>query len=1251
MTGKKYFWVLLLNVRLVFIASLAMVQQKAVAQIVSPTASLTQPTQYTNGMQDDEIFVFCSPDVNGNTLTGSLSATPTIAGPGFSFDWGLYDDVSHTYVSFSTQSGVPSSTVNGLASGGYSVTITNNAGQSETFITWLYVSELLVDISTTLDPVNPGCEPFDVNGTISATGFTYWDPVDPGTAPFIVDANTDVTVCFSATHTYVSDVGFVLIGPPGCGSPAFALYPHPEVVNAGNGCCCNSGNNINNLCFSTNNANQLNMCSAGTPLGGSYAIYNGSVAGSAYPTGGLSNIYGCNAAEGGWAVQIYDCIGADVGALTAATITFDNGPSQLVYSSGAINSTINDNSCDPATASIYVVPLTTPINPNPQQVPNSGTLTYQLGINGVPVSLAPGTNSFSQTVNPIPTYDEWYYLEIQDQLGCQAIDSVMFDFTGYADATIDPINATNQLCTASPAVQLTSVGVGGTYTGTGVSATGLFDPLAAGIGLHTITHTIPDPCGDVKTIDITVSDLTLSTSATASVCTADNGTATVNALSGTAPFTYAWATVPPQTTQTAIDLAPGSYDVEVVDDEGCSLIVSAVVAFDPSDLTVSIPTFTDALCNVSCDGTADAVEAGGTAPYLFAWDDGSNQLTANAIDLCAGVYNVGVMDVNGCLATDQVIIGEPTPVTSVAVMNVQSDCGQPNGEVEVTGSGGMVAADYSYSWNTVPVQSTSIATGLVPGTYTATVTDDNGCSIDVDVDVTSTPGFSVSILTSSDAICFGSCTGTATAHPDLMAVAPLTFLWNTVPPQNNAIANALCAGDYDVTVTDDLGCVATTTVTIGEPTQLTVAASVDLSLICIGGTAQLSAAANGGTTPIAGYQWNAVPADASLVASDQNPTVMPVSTNTTYSVVATDANGCISAVSNTTVALRAPLTLDVIRPLAGPDTSICYGDLATLNLVATGGDGNYTFVQSPNPTPLALPLTVQPLVTTVYDFAVIDGCTTPPATATSTITVNPLPIVQFSVDDPFGCDEHTAVFTDMSIPAAQQWLWDFGDANSGANSATQSIANHTFSGPGMYDISLQVITAAGCIGDTVFPQFVEVYPLPQANFSVDPTITNLLDATFHFTDLSTGTVNSWDWTFGDGGQGNVMNPVHNYTDTGIFVITLIVTTDENCTDFVRQSVEVEPDFMFYIPNSFTPNEDGKNDFFRPYGEGVHWETLAMTIYNRWGEQIFFTASIDNPWDGSYQGAQVESGDYVYTITIVDANYESHTYYGNVNLVR
>ena len=831
-------------------------------------------------------------------------------------------------------------------------------------------------------------------------------------------------------------------------------------------------------------------------------------------------------------------------------------------------------------------------------------------------------------------------------------------------------NATISMGTISVNTSVTPVGcVGNNGTAT-ATAVGAINPISyawtttpvqttqtaigLAIGNYDVTVTDGSGCAATETVTVVTGNNSISAptmTSTNAICTASNGTATATPVNGTAPFDYAWNTVPVQTGQTATGLSPGIYQVTLTDASGCVITNNVTVGVTQTVITATITASTDASCAGVCDGTATVSAQNGTAPYLIVWDDPTNQTTLLANGLCAGNYNVGVMDANGCVISAQTTINEPSAVQAIATMTRQSDCGQPNGEANVSANGGNVAVDYNYSWDSTPIQNSADAIGLLPGNYDVTVTDDDGCSVVASVVITSTPSFTAGINAFSDALCFNACDGTASVNVDNIAVAPLAYSWNTVPPQNTAIASALCAGDYDVTVTDDLGCVATTTVTIGEPTQLTVAASVDLSVICIGGTAQLSAAANGGTTPIAGYQWNAVPADASLVATDQNPTVMPVSTNTTYSVVATDANGCVSAASNIAVALRAPLTLSVTRPLAGPDTSICYGDLATLNLIATGGDGNYTFLQSPNPTPLALPITVQPLVTTVYDFAVIDGCTTPPATATSTITVNPLPIVQFSVDDPSGCDEHTAVFTDMSIPAAQQWLWNFGDANSGANSATQSIANHTFSGPGVFDISLQVITAAGCIGDTMFPQFVEVYPLPQANFSVDPTITNLLDATFHFTDLSSGSVNSWDWTFGDGAQDNVMNPVHNYTDTGTFVITLIVITDDNCSDFVRQSVEVEPDFMFYIPNTFTPNEDGKNDFFRPYGEGVQWETLVMTIYNRWGEQIFFTASIDNPWDGSYLGAQVESAVYVYTITIVDANYDSHTYHGNVNLVR
>lgn len=1228
-------------------------QAVVLGQISSPAADYIQPTQYTNGMPDDEIFVFCSPDINGNPVTGSLTATPSIAGPGFTFEWGIYDENSHTYTPFQTDNG-PSSTVNNLTSGGYSVTITNNAGQTETFITWVYVSIVDVDVSLNLDPTNPGCEPFDVNGTINASGFTYWDPVDPGNAPFIIDQNTTIEVCFNANHTYVSDLGFVLVGPPGCGSPGVTLSPNPQVINNGNGCCCNSGNNLNNLCFSTANTNQLNMCGSGTPLSGTYGFYNGNFPGTGggnYPQGGVAALYGCNAAEGGWAVQIYDCIGADVGSLTGASITFSNGSSTIVYNSGPINSAINDNSCDPNSASIYVVPLTTPINPNPQQVPNSGTLTYQLGLNGSPVSLAPGTNTFTEHIDPIPTYDEWYYLAIQDQLGCAAADSVLFDFTGYADATINPISQTNQLCTGNGPVQLTAVNPGGNWSGNGVDAAGMFDPVVAGVGTHTITYTIPDPCGDVQTMDIIVGDLTANTSSTPAICTAENGTATIAPLTGVAPYTYTWNTTPVQNTDVATGLAAGDYDVTVLSDDGCSLTTTITVGFDPSNLTVSIPNSTDVQCNGACDGTANAVEAGGTAPYLFAWDDPTVQQTAQATALCPGTYNVGVADANGCLATAQVTITEPTALTASAVMDQESICGSPDGVATATGTGGLVTVDYSYSWNSVPVQNTATASGLLPGTYTVTVSDDNGCSETADVVITSTPGFSASITSSTDASCYHGCDGDATVQADANAILPVTYSWNSTPTQSAATATGLCAGTYNATLTDAGGCVATATVTIQQPTPVLSTLAASASPICIGESSDLSATVNGGTQPYTTFSWVANPPDQSLDGTLQNPTVSPLVT-TTYTFVATDANGCLSTPNVVTVEVLDPLTLSVTRPLFSPDTGICPYDFAVLDLMATGGDGNYTYYLNSDPNPVVLPMQdVQPSTTTTYNFTVVDGCTTPPANASSTVTVYQLPVVDFVGDELSGCHEHTVVFADMTVPTPVAWNWNFGDPSSSYNSSNVSDPMHVFSGAGLYDVSLEVESAEGCVSDSTKEGYIEVFPLPVANFNMNPEHTSILEATIEFTDLSAPDVVQWDWDFGDGGVSTDQNPVYTYTDTGIYVIWLHVTTSNGCEDNTRKQLEIDPDVMFYIPNSFTPNSDGRNDYFRPYGEGVKWDSFEMFIYDRWGEEIYYTADIETPWNGWYKDREVEVGVYVYLIRIYDQNGERHTYRGGVTLLR
>ena len=106
-----------------------------------------------------------------------------------------------------------------------------------------------------------------------------------------------------------------------------------------------------------------------------------------------------------------------------------------------------------------------------------------------------------------------------------------------------------------------------------------------------------------------------------------------------------------------------------------------------------------------------------------------------------------------------------------------------------------------------------------------------------------------------------------------------------------------------------------------------------------------------------------------------------------------------------------------------------------------------------------------------------------------------------------------------------------------------------------------------------------------------------------------------------------------------------------CEDEVIREVIIEPDFMFYVPNSFTPNSDGRNDYFRGYGEGVKWETYEMYIYNRWGEEIFVSNSIDTPWRGWFKNMEVEAGVYVWKIRIYDQKGDQHTYRGHVTLLR
>ena len=202
----------------------------------------------------------------------------------------------------------------------------------------------------------------------------------------------------------------------------------------------------------------------------------------------------------------------------------------------------------------------------------------------------------------------------------------------------------------------------------------------------------------------------------------NDGSVTATATQGDPPFNYSWNTTPVQNTQTATGLTAGTYIVTVTDNKGCTKAQSVTVT-QPSPMVINTTTV-----NVSCTSLGSATVTGvtgGTGPFNYSWNTTPVQTGATATGLTAGTYTVTVTDDNGCISTKQITITEPPPV--MFNTTTTNACGADNGTAAVTGvTGG--TAPYTYSWNTVPPQTTATATGLAPGTYTVTVTDVNGCS-------------------------------------------------------------------------------------------------------------------------------------------------------------------------------------------------------------------------------------------------------------------------------------------------------------------------------------------------------------------------------------------------------------------------------------------------------------------------------------------------------------------------------------------
>ncbi len=689
------------------------------------------------------------------------------------------------------------------------------------------------------------------------------------------------------------------------------------------------------------------------------------------------------------------------------------------------------------------------------------------------------------------------------------------------------------------------------------------------------------------------------------------------------------------------------YKIVTPNDEAYSLIMAGVYhqTTTCSDCNMpldelSIPnTPTNPLCNGDNNGQILATPQGGLAPYNYEWNTVAPQTTATATGLIAGTYTVTVTDATGCSLDSTFTLTEPDGFT-YTTDSTNSNCGVPDGTASVINFAGGAGPNYTYSWNTSS-QTTAVATGLAPGVHTATVTDANSCSTTIDITVEDNPAFTASV-TSTDALCYGTASGIATAAGADPAVT-YTYEWNTSPPQTTETATGLSAGNYIVKVTDAFGCFDTALVIIGEPTtSITLNAGNDIT-ICYGDSTIISATATGGTGTY-NYGWD------NGLGVGQSFTVSPT-TQTTYAAGVMDDNGC--AASDIVV-------VNVLPPLSvttSMDDSICPGDSINISALAVAGSGNggpynYTWNDGAGVSLGAgKDQQVFPSTTTTYYVTLNDGCSTS-AIDSVTIYIHPLPDVNFVADTLSLCQIPQLPFEFTNLTANTDsafWSFSFSDTDTGM------VVTHLYEDIGSYDITLTVISTlaeGGCTNSLTKTNYVEVVENPTAEFTMDPNPTSSINTTVSFYDQSFDNIVEWNWDFGGLDSNFAQNPVYFFPeDSGNYWIKLMVTDINGCKNLDSNLLVVIGEYGVFVPNTFTPDFDGLNDDFFPKGFGISEGNYSFSIYDRWGTLIFKSHQLFEAWDGTYNELPCQHGVYVWKLEFIDIIGISRKEVGKVSVLR
>lgn len=597
-------------------------------------------------------------------------------------------------------------------------------------------------------------------------------------------------------------------------------------------------------------------------------------------------------------------------------------------------------------------------------------------------------------------------------------------------------------------------------------------------------------------------------------------------------------------------------------------------------------------------------------------NDTSHAMNPSYSYAVGSTYNVTLITTatNGCQNTVTI----PVLVHPYPAANAGPDLSICIGDsIQLNATGGV-----TYLWSpSTALSSTTISNPFANPvsniTYIVSVTDQYGCQAN------DTLGVTVNSLPIANAgndaiICFGSSTQLQATGGTSYSWQPTTGLNN--PNISNPIATLNATTTYVVNVINGNNCFRTDTVVVFVLSQTPANAGTDQE-ICFGDSIQLLA--TGGVS----YSWS--PAAGLSNPNIANPYASPITT-TTYSVVVTDSNNCTGTASIIVKVDPLPIVS------AGADQNICEGTTALLQ--ATGGVG---YLWSPNlylnnntlSNPICTPPDSVSYVVTVTDT---NGCINH-----DTVNVNVIfPFTAIFTGDTTVCAGDSVMLSAFT-PTAQFWHWSPATGLSNPNVGTPLAS------PSVNTTYTVVVSDGLCFADTGIIS-VTVYPLPFVYAGVDEVILAGEPVSLSAQGNPANGIYTWQPTYGLS-CSNCPNPNALPDSTTVYIVTI---TDQNgCkfSDSLTVFVYCNDDVMF-IPNAFSPNNDGKNDVFKVRAVGLK-KLNFLRIYDRWGSVIFETTDLSIGWDGTSNGKAAEAGVYIYDMEAFCSNGTLVSKHGNVTLIK